>query len=136
MYMHARPLQPCLSLCIPWTVAPQAPLSTGFSRQEYWGGLPRSPPRDLPGPGMEPAVPVAPALQANSSLLSHGGSPALASTGQSILATENCPCSEGQKCQRNSGSAQRQGLLDLPGRWPFEEITLELNTLEQPEADN
>ena len=37
-----------------WTVAHQAPLSVGFSRQEYWGGLPSPPPGDLPNPGMEP----------------------------------------------------------------------------------
>ena len=35
-----------------WTVARQAPLSTGLSRQEYWGGLPCSPPGNLPGPGI------------------------------------------------------------------------------------
>ena len=39
----------------PWTVAHQAPLSMGFSRQEYWSGLPYSPPEDLPDPGIEPA---------------------------------------------------------------------------------
>ena len=38
-----------------WTVAYQAPLSMGFSRQEYWSGLPCSPPGDLPDPGREPA---------------------------------------------------------------------------------
>ena len=37
-----------------WTVAHQAPLSMGFSRQEYWSGLPWPPPGDLPDPGMEP----------------------------------------------------------------------------------
>ena len=36
-----------------WTVAPQAPLSMGFSRQEYWSGLPCLPPRDLPDPGIK-----------------------------------------------------------------------------------
>ena len=46
----------------PWTVAHQAPPSMGFSRQEYWGGLPFPPPRDLPNPGMEPR---SPALQAD-----------------------------------------------------------------------
>ena len=40
---------------IPWTVACQAPLSMGFSRQEYWSGLPCPPPGDLPHPGIEPA---------------------------------------------------------------------------------
>ena len=39
----------------PWTVARQAPLSMGFSRQEYWSGLPCPPPGDLPVPGIEPA---------------------------------------------------------------------------------
>ena len=38
----------------PWTVAHQAPLSMGFSRQEYWGELPCPPPGDLPDPGIEP----------------------------------------------------------------------------------
>ena len=38
----------------PWTVAHQAPLSMGFSRQEYWGGLPFSSPGDLPDPGIKP----------------------------------------------------------------------------------
>ena len=37
-----------------WTVAHQAPLSMGFSRQEYWGGLPCPPPGDLPNPGIKP----------------------------------------------------------------------------------
>ena len=37
----------------PWTVARQAPLSMGFSRQEYWSGLPCSPPGNLPDPGTE-----------------------------------------------------------------------------------
>ena len=39
---------------IPWTVAHQAPLSIGFSRQEYWSGLPCPSRGDLPDPGMEP----------------------------------------------------------------------------------
>ena len=47
-----------------WTVAHQAPLSTGFSRQEYWCGLPCPPPGDLPDPGIEPASPVAPCILA------------------------------------------------------------------------
>ena len=37
-----------------WTVARQAPQSMGFSRQEYWSGLPFLPPGDLPDPGIEP----------------------------------------------------------------------------------
>ena len=41
----------------PWTVARQAPLSMGFSRQEYWSGLPSPSPGDPPCPGIEPASP-------------------------------------------------------------------------------
>ena len=44
-----------------WTIAHQAPLSVGFSRQEYWSGLP-CPPGDLPNPGMESASLMSPAL--------------------------------------------------------------------------
>ena len=56
-----------------WTVAHQAPLSLGFSKQEYWSGLPCPPPGDLPDPGMEPR---SPALQADPFYhLSHQGSP-------------------------------------------------------------
>ena len=44
------------------TVAQQAPLSMGFSRQESWGGLPFPPAGDLPDPGIEPASLVFPAL--------------------------------------------------------------------------
>ena len=58
-----------------WTIAHQAPLSMGFSRQEYWSGLPRPSPGDLPNPGMELTSPEAPALQADSLLLSHWGTP-------------------------------------------------------------
>ena len=39
-----------------WTIACQAPLSMGFSRQEYWSGLPCPPPGDLPHPGTEPSL--------------------------------------------------------------------------------
>ena len=42
----------------PWTVAPQSPLSMGFSRQEYWSGLPFPSPGDLPNPGIEPGSPA------------------------------------------------------------------------------
>ena len=42
----------------PWTVAHQAPPSMGFSRQEYWSGLPCPSPGDLPDPGIEPRSPV------------------------------------------------------------------------------
>ena len=53
-----------LTLCDPVNyIAYQAPLSMGFSRQEYWSGLPFPPPGDLPDPGIKP---WSPALQAES----------------------------------------------------------------------
>ena len=55
--------QSCPTLCTPWTVAHQAPPSVGFSRQEYWSGLPLPSPGDLPDPGIKPR---SPALQADS----------------------------------------------------------------------
>ena len=45
-----------------WTVAGQASLSMGFSRQEYWSGLPFPTPGDLPDPGIEPVSLSSPAL--------------------------------------------------------------------------
>ena len=57
-----------------WTIAP---LSMGFFRREYWSGLPCPPPRDLPDPGSEATSPASPALQTDSSLMSHQESPFL-----------------------------------------------------------
>ena len=54
-------LQLCLSLCSPRDCS-QASVSMGFSRQEYWNGLPCLPPRDLPDPGIEPVSLMSPAL--------------------------------------------------------------------------
>ena len=50
--------QSCPTLCDPWIVAHQAPPSMGFSRQEYWSGLPFPSPGDLPDPGIEPRSPT------------------------------------------------------------------------------
>ena len=57
-----------------WTVAHKAPLSRGFSRQEYWSGLPCSPPWYLPDPGIE-LTSLCPELQADSLLLNFWESP-------------------------------------------------------------
>ena len=53
----------CLTLATPWIVACQDPLSIGFSRQQFWNGLPFPSPGDLPNPGNEPG---SSALQADS----------------------------------------------------------------------
>ena len=55
----AKPLQSCLFVTLRTR---QAPLSMGFSRQEYRSGLPCLPPEDLPDPGIEPVSLVSPAL--------------------------------------------------------------------------
>ena len=49
----------CVQLfATPWTVAHQAPLSMGFSRQEYWSGVPFPSPGDLSDPGIDPGSPT------------------------------------------------------------------------------
>ena len=54
----AKSLQLCPTFCDPWTAAHQVPLSMGFSRQEYWSGLPFPSPGDLPHPGIKPGSPA------------------------------------------------------------------------------
>ena len=64
----------CVQLFVTfWTVAHQVPLCTGFSRQEYWSGLPCPSPEDLPNPGVKHISPVVPALHVDSLPLSHWG---------------------------------------------------------------
>ena len=82
LYSYCLHITTCVRVCsvtsalldsvTPWTVAHQFPLSMGFSQQENWSGLPCPPPEDLPDPEIKP---VSPALQADSLLLSNGGSP-------------------------------------------------------------
>ena len=48
--------QSFLTLCTPWTIAHQPPLSMGFSRQKYWSGLPRPPPGIFPTQGSNPGL--------------------------------------------------------------------------------
>ena len=84
---HVPHLRPGMCVCVlscfshvrlfatQWNIAQQAPLSVGFLREEHWDGLPSPPPGDLPDPGIEPTSHVAPALQVDSLLLSHLGSP-------------------------------------------------------------
>ena len=65
--VRARSLQSCLTLCDPMDYSLQAPLSMGFSRQEYWSGLPCPSPGDLPDPGIGPKSPASAGRFFNSS---------------------------------------------------------------------
>ena len=58
MKSESEVTQSCPTLCNPWTVAHQVPLSMGFPKQEYWSGLPFPSPGDLHTPGMKPASPA------------------------------------------------------------------------------
>ena len=64
----------CPTLATLWTVAHQAPLSIGFSRQKYWSGLPFPSPEGLSDPGIEPR---SPALQIGSEPTELQGKPSL-----------------------------------------------------------
>ena len=93
-----------------WTVAHQAPLSMGFSRQEYWSGLPCSPPGDLPNPGIEPTFPVAPALQADSLLLSSQESPSV---------VNSMPCKKKKKIGRMTSRQLKESKVKWGGLESF-----------------
>ena len=62
-------------LAILWTVARQAPPSMGFSRQEYWSGLPCTSPGDLPDPGIKPVSLMSPTLAGEFFTLAPPGKP-------------------------------------------------------------
>ena len=64
--MKVKLLSHVLLFATLWTVACQAPLSMGFSRQEYWSGLPFPSPGDLPDPGIETGSPALEADALNS----------------------------------------------------------------------
>ena len=68
-------------LCVTlWTVAHQAPLSIGFSRQEYWSGLPFPTPGRLPDPGIQPLSPVSPEMAGSFFMTEPPGKPLQEST--------------------------------------------------------
>ena len=68
----------------PWTVAHQAPLSMGFSRQQYWSVLPFHPPGIFPTQGLNPCLLHLLHCQADSLPLNHSGSPLLAISGSKV----------------------------------------------------
>ena len=80
-----RLLSCVLLFATPWTVACQAPLSMGFSRQEYGSGLQYSSPGDLPDPGTEPVSSVSVAMQDESLLLELSGE-----AGRDVLSFQCC----------------------------------------------
>ena len=66
LFLRAQLLSLVQLFATPWTAARQAPLSTGFSRQEHWSGLPCPPQGNLPDPEIEPMSAMALALKADS----------------------------------------------------------------------
>ena len=68
---HAQLPQFCPPLCNPMDCSLQDPRSMRISQQEYWSGFPCPPAGDLINPRIEPPLPVSPALQVDSLLLSH-----------------------------------------------------------------
>ena len=88
IHVCAKSLQSCPTFCDPMDCSPrEAPLSIGFSRQEYWSGLPFPSPGDLPDPGIESTACEAPALHAGSLPLSHQGSQRVVFFGVPIIMT-------------------------------------------------
>ena len=77
LYIVVKSVSRVRLLVTPWTVAHQAPLSMGFSRQAYWSGLPFPSPGDLPEPGIRPRYT---ALQG----LTQAGKPALGPQGDNV----------------------------------------------------
>ena len=99
---HAPSLSPVQLFGTPQTVALQAPLSVGFSKQEYCSGLPFPPLGDLPNPGIETVSLVSPHGQVDSLPLSHLGSPLLHCSHVQILYRYTyickCMCAKSLQC--------------------------------------
>ena len=89
MPCHAKLLQSCLTLATLWTVVCQVSPSMGFSRQEFWSGLPCPPPGDLPDPGFEPG---SPALQADALLSEPPGKSKVEWTVKELRLAHIWPC--------------------------------------------
>ena len=103
----------------PGTVARQAPLSTGFSRQEHWSGRPCPPPGDLPDPGIEPTSPV---FQVDSLLLSHQGHPQCKEKKQKNKKNrKESTCLKAIRAVRREIRA-RKGVQEFWGQWGCFEV--------------
>ena len=109
----------------PWTVAHQAPPSMGFSRREYWSGLPFPSPEDLPNPGIEPRSPALRAdaltseppwirvgeLDSVNHYIYHCGQESLRRHGVALRVNKSLKCStwvQPQRQQNDPGSFPRQ----------------------------
>ena len=105
----------------PWTVAHQAPPSMGFSRQEYWSGLPFPSPGDLPAPGSDPGLPH---RGQTLCCLSHSGSPVSTTRTQMTPSSVAAPC-----CSRRGW---RKAAPHLP--WPSDSCPRAPGRRSQPPA--
>ena len=110
VYVYVCVLSHVQIFVTPCTVAHQAPLSMGVSRQEYWSGLLYPPPGALPEPGIEPTSPVSPALQGGYTLypLSDLESPFMCIS--PAYSTEQGPDQALSKCFLYEGMEQRKNL--------------------------
>ena len=114
-------------LATPWAIACQAPLFLGFSRQEYWSGLPFPSPGDLPDPGLKLGSPALQADSLPSGTHSQGpGPPAGLLRQAEISASEEAVTCSGNKCceggQRGPGTREADGRvkrLGVPGTLDF-----------------
>ena len=96
-----------------WTVAHQAPLSTGFSSQENLSGLPCPPPEDLPDPGIKPMTSASPALQADSLPTQPPGKPRnTKSESESEVAQSCLSLCDPMDCSL-PGSSYQRSLVDI-----------------------
>ena len=102
----------CPTLETPWTVACRAPLSMGFSRQEYWSGLPFPSPGDLPNPGIEPRFP---ALQADSLPTELWGKPFLSSRNSQFAVYKKWQARQKERKQHWPPNSTINFLLDKTG---------------------
>ena len=98
-------------LCaVPRTVARQAPPSMGFSRQEYWSGLPCPPPEDLTDPGIEPMSPL---FQGHSLPLQCVGSPDLSQAQSNLCSSRKCSSLVPPAASNSTG--RHQGIAGITG---------------------
>ena len=128
------------SFATPWkTVARHAPLSTGCSRQEDWGGLPCPPPGDLPHPGTEP---TSSALQADSLPLGYQGSQSPAVVSDSLWPHELYSMGFSRQEYRSGQPIPSPGDLPDPGiepetpAWQVDSLSTEVSRKLEPPGNH